>query len=369
MNRLIRFTFIVTAFFTSNASAQITITDADLPAAGDTFRVSSAPLTTVVDLTITGANQTWDFSALAPSGQTVDSFIPVSATGLIYSFFFVNSPVNPNRSNIVQRGPDITAVPQLQVTDVYNFYYMDAAQFRQVGIGANLNGIPTPVAFGNKDIIYNFPVEFGDQDSSDSDYGLSVPGMGTYAADQKRVNNVDGWGTVITPYGSFSSLRVVAELTGNDSLYLDTLGMGFMIPRPVLREYKWLAPGEGIPVLQINTQVAGPTEAILSIRYKDSLITTGVGVNEPLNETHLFSLSPNPSAGKAILKTDQAFQNIGLRLISVSGKMIASASLENSGITEGVNLEEVFPGLKAGIYLLELRHYKGSETIRWVRNQ
>lgn len=363
MNCSLRFLVLLCVGINVGARAQITITDADLPLPGDTFRVSFAPISSVVDLSITGANQTWDFSTLSNNSQTVDSFIPVSATGIIYSFFFTNSPVNPNRASIVQRGPDLTAVPQLQVTDVYNFFFTDNSQFRQVGIGASLNGIPTPVAFGNKDIIYNFPVAFGNQDSSDSDYGLSIPGMGTYAADQKRVNNVDGWGTVITPYGSFSSLRVVSELTGNDSLYLDTLGMGFMVPRPVLREYKWLAPGEGIPVLQINTQVAGAAEQILAIRYKDSLITTGLPV---IGAENLFSIVPNPSAGQAWLNTGQLTKEVHLKLISVSGKLLKSVTLEGMMIKGGVNLDELFPALPAGIYLLNIRHEAGTETLRWV---
>ena len=101
------------------SQAQITITDADLPNANDTFRVSTASILTPVDLTLTGANYTWDFSTLVSTSQTVDSFISVSSTGLIYSLFFA---FGSNAANLVQRGTDITTVPGFAVTDVYNFF-------------------------------------------------------------------------------------------------------------------------------------------------------------------------------------------------------------------------------------------------------
>src|SRR5688572_31629474 len=152
---LLTLTFLL--FYPLISGAQITISDADLPNANDTFRVSTASILTPVDLTLTGANCTWDFSGLVSTSQTVDSFINVASTGLVYSLFF---SFGANAANLVQRGPDITTVPGFAVTDVYNFFNNSATDFKQVGIGASMNGLPTPVAFGNKDFIYNFPVDF-----------------------------------------------------------------------------------------------------------------------------------------------------------------------------------------------------------------
>jgi hypothetical protein len=45
------------------SSAQITITNADLPSSGDQIQFSQAAVTTPVDLTLTGANYLWDFFA------------------------------------------------------------------------------------------------------------------------------------------------------------------------------------------------------------------------------------------------------------------------------------------------------------------
>ena len=68
------------------ANAQITIGTNDFAVGGDTLRVSitnQAPANT--SLTTNGANVTWDYSALVPTSQDIDTFLSVSATGAIYS--------------------------------------------------------------------------------------------------------------------------------------------------------------------------------------------------------------------------------------------------------------------------------------------
>lgn len=356
--------FLICLFiFSIKAEAQITISSSDMPVAGDTFRISSASVLTPVDLTQTGANYTWDFSALTYTTQTVDSFISVASTGLVYSLFF---SFGGNAANVVQKGADLTAVPGFSVTDVFNFFNRSAAAYKQVGIGANLNGLPTPIAYGNKDFIYNFPLSYTDQDSCNSDYGISLPGLGAYQAYQKRVNNVDGWGTVITPYGSFSALRIVSELSGTDSLYLDTLGTGFTLPRALSREYKWLANGEGVPVLQINTQFLAGNETVTAIRYKDSLYT--VGLNGVEKSVYGAVIYPNPSAEGATLKAEyKGNGTFEILLTELSGKCIAVKTLEGAELAGGIELDKIFSVKQSGIFLIHLRGPQGTELLRWVR--
>ena len=113
------------------------------------------------------------------------------------------------------------------------------------------------------------------------------------------MNHVDGWGTLITPFGTFNTLRVVSELTGKDSLFLDTLGFGFSFPRAKTREYKWLATNGKIPVLQINTNVNGANEVITSIRYRDIYRDLSVGINSVYKNVDA-RIFPNPSNGNMV---------------------------------------------------------------------
>jgi hypothetical protein len=275
--------------------AQITITDADMPSVGDTFRVSDGLITPAIDPIPTGASFLWDFSALQWITQDVDSFVSVSSTGPIYSVVFIDISFNPYRANMAARGPELPSVPQVSISDVNYFYYKTASSYKLSGYGALINGISAPIPFDNKDRIYSFPLNFGNTDSSDSDFQLSLPGLGYYSHDQHRVNEVDGWGTLITPYGTFNTLRIKSVITSNDSIYLDTLGTGFAFSLPQTIEYKWLGEQEGVPLLQINTTLTLGTEVVSSIRYRDSLRVLPTGIPAFTTTSAIdIAVYPNP---------------------------------------------------------------------------
>ncbi len=343
------------------ANAQITIVKADMPIAGDTVRFSNASLQTPVDVSLTGTNYLWDFSALLPVSQGVDTFLTVGSTALIYSLFFNSFGANP--ANVAQKGQDITGVPQLTVTNLYNFYNKTTALYEQVGIGASLNGITTPVTYGSHDVIYRFPMNYGNVDSSDSNYSLTIPTLGSYAQETHRVNHVDGWGSLITPFGTHNVLRIVSDLTGNDSIYISTLSTGFSTPRPLTREYKWWGSGFEIPLLQINTTVLGTTETVTAIMYRDNFVSN-VGlaqVDLPSGSDLVF---PNPSDGSTQLWF-QSMSNVPvfMSVLDVSGKIL----LENTcPVQVGENLLSMDAKLPAGTYLINLKQGTASKTVRWV---
>jgi len=243
--------------------------------------------------------------------------------------------------------------------------------YQQVGFGANISGVTTPIAYSNKDKIYNFPVSFGDADSCDSNYSLSVPGIGYVEGQQHRVNNVDGWGSLTTPFGTFNTIRVVSELTGQDSLYLDTLGFGFSFPRNKTREYKWLATNSGIPELQINTTVLGGSEIISSIRYRDIYrdTTTSVGLNNNLAAEFTANLYPNPSLdGNCMLQVKNANSNkLKVQVYSITGALLLNLdkSLDNNS-SNIIQLSELNV-LAAGMYRISVVAGNNSTQLSWIK--
>ncbi|HQK99093.1 MAG TPA: hypothetical protein PLH61_13835, partial [Bacteroidia bacterium] len=114
-----------------SVDAQITIGNSDMAVAGDTFRVSIANFAPVgTDLSITGANTTWDYSALQYTSQDVDTFLATSATATFYALYFLNSPLNSNRASVASRGPDLSAAGgAVPVSDVFNFYYASSSLY------------------------------------------------------------------------------------------------------------------------------------------------------------------------------------------------------------------------------------------------
>jgi hypothetical protein len=230
----------------------------------------------------------------------------LQAAGATYALFFADLSFNSNRSNQSRRGelalPNIPIGGGVSISDVYNFYYKNSTEFRQTGIGATINGLGVPIAFNNKDVIYRFPMNYGDTDTSFSDYSISIPNLGYYGHDQERISEVDGWGTLITPYGTFNTLRIKSEITGNDTLFADTLGFGFSFPSQAITEYKWLADQSGIPILQINTTQGFLGTTITSVVYRDSIRFTGIGDDPDGGALDDMSIYPNPGNGQLIVQ-------------------------------------------------------------------
>lgn len=363
------YTLTVALLFSQAMLAQITVDQNDFAGAGDNILVSNGDVTATVDITTTGANQTWDFSFLVPQSQDTLEFLPLSSTNTNYSLYFVNVSFNANRSNIATPGAAIPVVPGIPITisDPYNFYYKNTNDYRQQGLGATISGFATPIAYGNKDFVYNFPVDFNDADSCNSDWSLSIPGLGYYGYNQKRVNSVDGWGTITTPFGTFSALRVVSIIEGADTLYADSLGIGFSFARPLTKEYKWIAKNENIPVMQITTTDVAGTEVVSAIVYPDSLRTT-VGLTE-LNADALFSVSPNPakdfiSLNFSVTKAEE----VALAIYNINGSLIYID--ENKWYAAGSHNKLISTRfLETGIYILQLKSNDSLFTKKVIINK
>ncbi|MBP6511182.1 MAG: T9SS type A sorting domain-containing protein [Bacteroidia bacterium] len=343
------------------SSAQITITNADLPSSGDQIQFSQAAVTTPVDLTLTGANYLWDFSQLQHTSQDVDTFLSVLSTPLVYAFVFGFN------SNQAMRGVDLSAVPQVPISDVYGFYNKSASNYKQTGYGASITGITTPISFNNHDIIYQLPMAFGNVDSSDSDYSIIIPGLATAIGSQHRVNVVDGWGDITTPYGTFSALRIVSTLTGEDSIYLDTLGFGFSAPRQLTREYKWLSTGQDIPVLQINTTELLGIETVTLIKYRDSL-RVPTALHEVRVEDMQLSISPNPSNGNEIYlnSVSEKSAELNCAIYALDGRLVHRQALSIQSGSQKIKLGSEDFKLSTGSYVVNVSNSSSSSSMKLV---
>nr|MDQ3102152.1 hypothetical protein [Bacteroidota bacterium] len=176
---------------------------------------------------------------------------------------------NPNRANHATEGVDIPFNELLPIEDPFSFYLHSPTVYKKVGFGAEISGIPIPVIFENHDVIYPLPLNYGQVHSSYSNYNIDVPTLAYYGYQQVRHLEVDGWGSITTPAGTFDVLRVKTRVEAHDSIMVDQLGTGFGIDRPTVREYKWLAQGIRVPVLQINTVEIFGTEIVTEIYFYD----------------------------------------------------------------------------------------------------
>ena len=233
--------------------------------------------------------------------------------------------------------------------------------YRQRGLGMKVSGFATPVPMTHADTLYRFPMQYGNEDSAYSDYKVNVPTLGTYVHKQHRVNKIDGWGTLITPFGTFDALRMRTEIRGSDSLYIDTLQSGIKVDNDIQREYKWFGKNQYEPLLQINTQAGifgqfQGFEFVTKVIYRDSARFLPTGIFDVAKTEVQFSVFPNPSAGSFFVSIPADLNFVSIKLTDVSGRLILQREMNDP--TEIINTTD----WAKGIYILTLQSDKGTAS-------
>lgn len=358
----ITFYLILFTLFVSIANAQDTIRTQDMPAAGSIYTLSIGQTFPGLDVIGTGANYTWDFTQLGRTSQRVDTMLDPAQTDQLLSFFFINIPFNTNRSNVAQKGGSFN-LGTTGLDNVFNYYYNSQSSFEQVGIGATITGLPIPIAFTPHDVVYKFPLKFGDEDSVAFNYELDLSAaLGLfYSVDKKRHNLVDGWGTLKTPFGTFNTIRVKSVVIEQDSVYIDTFNLGLNLPQIKTIEYKWLSPGKGLPLLQINTTA---TNQINQILYQDSTRTIGIEeIPSIISDANVF---PNPANEKLFVKYNLLQQGkVSFQLFSTEGKLIFVIDEQSSFGDNFKSIDLKSYNIPSGNYFLKI-HTTGSEIVKPV---
>ena len=290
MNRLI---FILTFCLVPVAGiTQPVFQMSDYASVGDTFVVSSTQLSLGgFAFDSAGANISWDFGTLVGTSQETIRFIDPDNAGYQTSWI-ANCILNTggvfscpgqwdDLTNLATLDNDgssgLFALLPVGVSNIVTHYDNDNNFLREtllgVSVGSGGLSLPFPLDYDIPDTIYRFPINYSDNDSSEKAFSLDLNGFGAdflYQLSQKRVNKVEGWGSLITPYDTFSSvLKLKTTIYHNDSI---TTG-GNTLPGNITTEvvYTWLDPGTGYPVLQASGLIAGGLEAITSVRFIDSV--------------------------------------------------------------------------------------------------
>jgi len=267
--------------------AQPSYTSADFAVQGDTFvisRVQNGLL--ALDVASTGANFTWNFDSLQIFDQEIRRIEDPDNTGYYLTWLaacilgqgnvFTCPGIWDDLTDQAILEFDTLGLGGIQLREAYTFYKKTGTTYEAsiYGVKAGIGGISVPVAVNYEDIdtLYQFPVNYLDKDSSTSRLRFAVSNGGTGLTSiqqQKRVNEVDGWGSLTTPFATYDSvLRMKTLLANTDSLVLN--GDTFSIPATTV-EYKWFAPNVGQPVMTATASRTPLGEVLTSIEFVDSL--------------------------------------------------------------------------------------------------
>lgn len=341
MKKLLPFVITLLSFFCSSSYAQITITSANMPGSGDTIRYSACRPNSI-NTSTAGTNVFWNYDTLQSLNQGVYQYKAAFQTP--YAFYFVG----PNQYGL--KIADSVGFSTYKFYDIYNFFKKTSSAYTVEGTGFKYNNIPLASQYSDEDELYSFPLSYLDHDSTT--YKVTVQlGTGLYYTQVGyRINDVDAWGTIKTPYDSVACIRLVSTSYGKDSINFN--GFPFTYPN-VQRSYKWMSVTEKIPMLEVQgayNSGNGTFTPVLA-RYRDNMLP--VGMSELKLNTGIIKVFPNPATDEAYVFVKDV-EASSIKFYSVAGQEVLSGNV--SGNMTAVSLST----LANGIYFYSVANEKGA---------
>lgn len=137
-----------------------------------------------------------------------------------------------------------------------------------IGFTVEIGGTPTQavIVYQVPDTIMHFPVNYGDNWTSETRYGLDLNPAGQnilYHSIQTRVTTIDGWGTLETPYDTFENvLRLRSDILRIDTIVQDDTDTITLIADQV--EYMWLDTNYALPIMTANGLITANDSVIIN---------------------------------------------------------------------------------------------------------
>ncbi|MBS1783028.1 MAG: T9SS type A sorting domain-containing protein [Bacteroidetes bacterium] len=355
MRKLI--TLLACGAISTQLSAQISITAADMPVAGDTLRYSNVvALGSNINLTNTGANIAWDFSNIVPISQAVDAYKTAMQVNPVYALTISTSAYG---YKVADSLPGMGGLLPISVKDLYTFFAKktNPSRFIADAFGANISGLPTAANYSDPDEWYFFPLQFGNHDSSTFKLSYSLASIGSFSQAGNRVSTVDGWGTIMTPHftSPVNCIRIRSVINEVDSISFS--GTSFGIPRKSV-EYKWLLNGEHYPALWVTTTLVGSTETITTIRFRDHY-RPALGIADLNHSITMLSVYPNPVLnGNTSISVPSAWNDYQIEVYDTKGSLLISQRNNPNIATDQ---------LCAGQYLIRVNSENGTGFAKFLK--
>ena len=354
---------LVLTFISFNAFTQITVTDNDIVDVGDIlYEAVDSVSGSSIQIGSSGANQTWDFSNLQEN--EINSFEYLDPSTTPFSSMHPTSNICTNEDGeyqyfqISSTGVAIVGFDDQQALNPFTILPLPLTYPMQFSTGSVLvideieeNAfIPDSLAF---------LTTFGAAHTIDSiNFKIEV----------ENDFNVDGYGDVIIPMGSFPSLRVSVASTTTQNLFLyctDTLfgtGSGWypapqqLFPSDIETEYfyQWWSndPAAKFALVNIDVDEYG--------YHDDSDVRFLINNPTLIEEQHdlIVSVYPNPTSKGVIINT--SFKNSEYILTNLTGEILRKEIFNN---TTQIDLSDY----SSGVYLIEIISGKNIITKKIIK--
>ena len=324
-----------------SSQAQITVNMTDVVDQGDVVEQASDTIPGGITIGGGGASQTWNFSTL--NEDKLDTL------------FFKNPTPLPGSSNFPQSNIGMVDTKEdstwMYLTKngsglfIDGMYQIDQGQANVIPFVATILTFPSTMgtSYGGtwNGTLFGFDI---------SSFPLGLDSLkitrGTTAS-----SNIDGWGNVTTPFGTFPSLRQLVYIEDVDTTWekssatqlwtvispatiavLAGLGVNVTdISHDTTRTARWWTddPTARFPLVEMDYEANG---VVNNIDWQKS--TPTVGISE-VNGSSAVSLYPNPAKNEITIETNLTNNN-SIKIMDVTGKLISNNSFNTNKITLSV---------------------------------
>lgn len=367
MKQTLLYTAILFAF---SSQAQITLTTADFATGGDTVRMSQAT-DNAYDYATTGSAYTWDFSMLTADAQVLKDYSAMSNAPAFAQFVFGTFAPAKYQASYFKESTDlplaqITSFLPITIENIFQYTRKTADSLTSVGysmkvtMGTNTNDLP--IKSDTIETPYDFPLVMGNSHFSRGFTKVDFNPIydAQWNQHRTRLTTVDGYGSIITPYGTFDVLRIKHDIDEIDSLYmvLPIIG-GTWIPLdvPTSHEYEWWTNGQKEPILRFKTNEVMGNEVVSAIEYRDNYLGLDAGLNEM---TTTFKMFPNPVENEITIISEDFITSV--QVISLEGKVVKSIAFDH---VSNANIDA--SDLPAGAYQIRLFSDQGSTVKSFIK--
>jgi len=330
----------VLVFSTLAANAQYVVTNFHTPEIGDVEYLAIDTLPSVTPGSA-GANQTWDLSNMVNSVEVTTNYVDPSTTAFGSDF------------------PDANVAADFGGFMAY--IETSATYVRLIGVALDADVFGSPVQGSAEvnpaDTLLMFNSSFNDNYTDNSSYTITASAdfeIQGFQVDSIRnsetkteVVTFDGYGTVITPMGTFANVlreKVVTSTTTDQEGYIQFLGWQSATGGPSTEEtvvYNWYADNIKFPVASITTDVSGSSAIEASYNNDSELLSIA-----STKQTSWIKFYPNPVAEQAVIANSAKGQVANI--FDINGRLVAVKNL-SEGMTT-INLVD----LPTGTYQLQV---------------
>lgn len=286
-----------------------------------------------------GANLSWDFSGIDRSQAQTLTFEIVPLMDAVGSNLF----------------PNADFCWHLQGFNFYNYYQANTDSMSLLGVvaagsGQEINFLTT---FSRPEDVIRFPLSFQDSYGYTSAFTSGIPGSITFEGQRTGTVEVDGYGTIITPFGTYTNvLRIKIVEQDNLSNAVET-------------QYAWLQADNFTPLMVYNTST--DPEEMPSLYYARPVVVSDIRALQTSTDLDVKILG-NPSKHMLNISIDseeilRAFQ---VQLITTDGKVIHTDT-HPSPYAKKQQIAIPVQNLPSGLYFVRIVHANKSTQKTWIK--